>query len=202
MWSRTIAKSVALLVFIGLGSCGWAQVGTGPWTAYTASKSLQQAGNVYYNNSYGVETFRLNDADARRSEIQQNNKWGSGIRQFEGYVRCTGAPRSAGNSVQQVMRDGDPDSDVNQVRYYSGSGGTLKVLQGSTLATGIYGVWMRVNTIHYTGSDKVVTYANGSLKSTVYVPDGSTFYFKYGIYIAGSSGRPQAEWKGIRNWYK
>jgi hypothetical protein len=200
--------AVVLAVFAGVASVAGAQVATGPWTSYTPGKSLQKTGNVYYSNSGGVETFRLNDSSAARSEIQLTNRWSSGSRQFEGHVRCTGTARSSGNSVQQVMQDGtDYDNDMNQVRFYSGSGGTLGVLGGSTLATGIYGVWVRINTVHYTGSKKTVTYANGSLKSTLYHPavgggPQGTYYFKYGIYIAGSSGRPQAEWRGIRTWYK
>ena len=205
---RVRAVAVMAAAVVGAASMASAQVATGPWTSYTSSKAVHKTGNVYYSNSGGIETFRLNDSAASRSEIQLTNRWSSGTRQFEGYVRCTGTPRSSGNSVQQVMQDGtDYDNDMNQVRYYSGSSGTLSVLGGSTLATGIYGVWVRINTVHYTGSKKTVTYANGSLKSTLYHPAVGggplgTYYFKYGIYIAGSSGRPQAEWRGIRTWYK
>lgn len=205
---RVRRAAAVLVAMVGAASAAQAQVATGPWRSYTSGKSLHKTGNVYYGNSGGIETFRLNDSSASRSEIQLTNRWSSGSRQFEGYVRCTGTPRSSGNSVQQVMQDGtDYDNDMNQVRYYSGSGGTLGVLGGSTVATGIYGVWVRINTVHYTGSKKTVVYANGSLKSTLYHPAVGggplgTYYFKYGIYIAGSSGRPQAEWRGVRTWYK
>jgi len=189
---------IAVAAMVAVTASG--QVGGGTWSSYSLSKSLQQEGNVYYNNSSGVETFRLNDVDAKRCEIQLTTRWSSGVRQFEGTVRCTGTPRDAGNSVQQVMQDGSPDTDVNQLRYYASSGGELKVLQGQTLGTGIYGVWERINTIDDTDHNTAYTYLNGSLKSTVSLPGGSTFYFKYGIYIAGATGQPQSEWKGIKNW--
>src|SRR5262245_19274164 len=125
---RACRLVLVLATWASVASRTVAQVATGPWTAYTPGKSLQKVGNVTYTNSGGIETFRLNDSSASRSEIQLTNRWSSGSRQFEGYVRCTGTPRSSGNSSQQVMQDGtDYDNDMNQVRYYSGSGGTLSV---------------------------------------------------------------------------
>jgi len=179
-----------------------AQIGSG-WSVDSASHSLQQVGNVYYNNSSGVETFRLNDANASRCEIKINNSYTSGSHEFQGYVKCGGSARSSGNSVQQVLEATTGVGDVNQVRIYNSSGGSLKVLQtGITLGTGVYGVYERINVIHYRSTGKIETWFNGSKKSVGNDVGSGTYYFKYGIYIAGSSGKPQTQWKSIQVWKK
>src|SRR5438874_1786694 len=115
-----------------------AQIGSG-WTTDNASHSLTEIGNVYYNNSSGVETFRLNDSLAKRCEIQINNKYTSGSHEFQGYVKCSGSARSSGNSVQQTMEATTGVGDVNQIRMYDANSGSLKVLQnGVTIGTGVY----------------------------------------------------------------
>jgi hypothetical protein len=179
-----------------------AQIGSG-WTTDSASHSLAESGNVFYSNSSGVETFRLEDSTASRCEIQINNKYTSGSHEFEGYVKCSGSARSSGNSVQQTLESTTGVGDVNQVRMYDASGGTLKVLQtGSTLGTGVYGVYERINVIHYRSTGKIETWFNGSKKSVANDVGSGTYYFKYGVYIAGSSGKPQTQWKSIRVWKK
>lgn len=186
-----------LLLLAGFAITTHAQVGSG-WSQYTPSKAQSISGSTaFYNNSGGVETFRISDGD-KRSEIQLGPHY-STSHQFEGYVNCqSGSGDSGGASIQQVMHDENPDQDVNQVRIYNTSGGTLKVLQGSQLGTGVYGVYVRINTIHYASTHSVETWLNGSKKSTVSVPSSGTFYFKYGIYI-----RPgQTQWKNIRTWQK
>jgi hypothetical protein len=179
-----------------------AQIGSG-WSTDSSSHSLQKVGDVYYSNSSGVETFRLNTSDASRCEIKINNNYSSGSHEFEGYVKCTGTPRSSGNSVQQILESTTGTGDVSQVRYYSSSGGRLAVLQtGITLGTGIYGVYERINCIHYRSTGSIELWFNGSKKSTHSDIGSGTYYFKYGMYIAGSSGKPQSQWKSIRCWKK
>jgi hypothetical protein len=179
-----------------------AQIGSG-WSTDSASHSLQKVGNVFYSNSSGVETFRLEDSTASRSEIKINNTYTSGSHEFEGYVKCSGSARSSGNSVQQILEATTGVGDVNQVRMYDSSGGTLKVLQtGITLGTGVYGVYERINVIHYRSTGKMETWFNGSKKSTGDDVGSGSYYFKYGVYIAGSSGKPQTQWKSIRVWKK
>jgi hypothetical protein len=181
---------------------GRAQIGSG-WTTDSSSHSLQKVGDVFYSNSSGVETFRLNTADASRCEIKINNNYSSGSHEFEGYVKCGGSARSSGNSVQQILESTTGVGDVSQVRIYNSSNGTLKVLQtGITLATGVYGVYERVNCIHYRSTGKIELWLNGSKKSVHDDVGSGTYYFKYGIYIAGSAGQPQTQWKSIRCWKK
>src|SRR6185369_16660487 len=130
----------------GVAFTASAQIGTG-WTTDGASHTLQKVGpSAYYGNSGGVETFRIFSGD-ERSEIKINNTYSSGSHQFEGYVNCRSG--SDQNSIQQVVK-ADGTGDVNQLRVYNADSGTLKVLQtGVVCATGVYGVYTRVNCLHY-----------------------------------------------------
>lgn len=187
------------LIVTGASADVRAQIGSG-WSQYTSTKSIQRDGSTaYYSNVNGIETFRIGSGD-RRSEVQLNSKWSSGQRQFEGSVSCkSGSGGDGGASIQQIMRDGDPDGDIQQVRVYNVSGGTLKIAGGgSTLATGIYGVWVRVNVIHNRSTNVADTYINGARKSSRTLAGGSTNYFKYGIYLRAG----QTQWRNIRNWRK
>jgi hypothetical protein len=199
---HVVSTVVSAVAVAGFASVCQAQIGSG-WSTDSASHSLQKVGDVYYSNSSGVETFRLNTSDASRCEIKINNSYSSGSHELEGYVKVTGTSRSSGNSVQQILEATTGVGDVSQVRFYSASNGTLKVLQsGVTLATGIYGVYQRVNCIHYRSTGKIELWLNGSKKSTHSDVGSGTYYFKYGMYIAGSAGKPQSQWKSIRVWKK
>lgn len=200
--ARALSAASAASIVVCLAAPGFAQIGTG-WTSVTMSRSLQKVGDVYYSNVSGVETFRLNTADASRCEIKINNTWTSGSRQFEGYVRVTGTPRASGNSIQQILESTTGLGDASQVRWYSASNGTFKAQPtGITMATNVYGVYQRINCIHYRGTGRIELWHNGSKKSTHSDFGYGTYYFKYGIYIAGSSGKPTAQWKSIRMWRK
>jgi len=179
-----------------------AQVGSG-WSSVSMSRSLQKVGDVFYSNSSGVETFRLNTSTSSRCEIKINNSWTSGSHQFEGYVRVTGTPRSSGNSIQQILESTTGQGDASQVRWYSATSGTFKAQpSGITMGTNVYGVYQRINCIHYRSTGKIELWLNGSKKSTHNDFGSGSYYFKYGIYIAGSGGKPQSQWKSIRVWQK
>lgn len=201
--SLTKHKAVALAIALtGFATASYAQIGSG-WSTDGASHSLQKTGDVFYSNSSGVETFRLNTSAASRCEIKVNNDYTSGSHQLEGYVKCGGSARASGNSIQQILESTTGTGDVSQVRLYNSSGGTLKDFQsGSTLGTGVYGVYVRINCIHYRSTGKIELWFNGSKKSTHNDVGTGKYYFKYGIYIAGSSGKPQSQWKSIRCWKK
>src|SRR5436190_11962578 len=161
--SKTVSLASALAL-LSLATVSHAQIGSG-WTTDSATHSLQKVGDVFYSNSSGVETFRLNTADASRCEIKINNTYSSGSHEFEGYVRCGGTPRSSGNSIQQILESTTGLGDASQVRWYSSSGGTFKV-NGVTMGTGIYGIYERINCIHYRSTGKIELWLNGSKKET------------------------------------
>jgi hypothetical protein len=198
--SRILSLTAGALVVVA--APGHAQIGSG-WSSVSISKSLQKTGDVYYSNSSGVETFRLNTSTASRCEIKINNSWTSGSHQFEGQVRVTGTPRSSGNSIQQILESTTGQGDASQVRWYSASNGTFKAQPtGITMGTNMYGVYQRINCIHYRSTGKIELWLNGSKKSTHNDFGSGSYYFKYGIYIAGSTGKPTASWRSIRVWQK
>jgi hypothetical protein len=197
-----LSVPAATAAVLALATPSQAQVGSG-WSSVSMSRSLQKVGDVYYSNSSGVETFRLNTSTASRCEIKINNSWTSGSHQFEGYVRVTGTPRSSGNSIQQILESTTGQGDASQVRWYSATSGTFKAQpSGITMGTNVYGVYQRINCIHYRSTGKIELWLNGSKKSTHDDFGSGSYYFKYGIYIAGSSGKPQSQWKSIRVWQK
>ena len=199
---RTLSVAASATALLALAAPVRAQIGSG-WSSVSISKSLQKVGDVYYSNVSGVETFRLNTSDASRCEIKINNSWSSGSHQFEGQVKVTGTPRSSGNSIQQILESTTGQGDASQVRWYSASGGTFKAQPtGITMGTGVYGVYQRINCIHYRSTGRIELWLNGSKKSTHSDFGSGNYYFKYGIYIAGSSGKPTSQWKSIRVWQK
>ncbi len=198
--SASLKRAAALLLSLVLPAFSHAQIGSG-WTADSMSRSLQRVGDVTYSNSNGVELFRLNTSSAARCEQRFTTNYTSGSHQFQGEVKVTGTPRSSGNSVQQILESTTGLGDASQVRWYSSSGGSLRV-NGVTMATGVLGVYQRINCIHYRSTGKIELWHNGSKKETHDDFGSGSYYFKYGIYIAGSSGRPTAEWRNIKVWKK
>jgi len=195
---KPLKLATAVLIGCGLAASLQAQIGSN-WQTDSASHTLQKVGpTAYYNNSSGVETFRIYSGD-ERSEIRINNDYTSGSHQFEGYVNCRSGANQ--NSVQQVLKSGG-SGDASQVRVYNSSGGTLRVLQtGINLGTGVYGTYVRINCLHYRSTGKIELWFNGSKKSTHNDSGSGTYYFKYGVYVHPENN-PQIQWKSIRCWKK
>jgi len=88
---------------------------------------------------------------------------------------------------------------------YNVAGGELRQHSYQNLGTtGVYGKWVRVNTIHNASAGTAEIYINGSRKGTMSGswsggPNG--FYHKYGVYN-GSQHRPQAEWRNVKYFRK
>ncbi len=194
----TVKIVAAAVLACGLSLTASAQIGTG-WSTDSSSHTLQKVGpTAYYNNSSGIETFRIYSGD-ERSEIKINNTYSSGSHQFEGYVNCRSG--SDQNSIQQVVKS-DGTGDVNQLRVYNSNGGTLKVLQtGVICATGVYGVYTRVNCLHYMDSGRIEIWVNGHEKSVGSDTGSGSYYFKYGVYVHPEND-PQIQWKSIKCWKK
>lgn len=189
-----------LLAFAGvcvLATAAHAQIGSG-WSQYSPSKTIQRVGaGAYYSNSNGVETFRIASGD-ERCEARVNNNYTSGQRQFEGQVRVRSGSNSA--TVHQVF-GGSSAATAFMLRAYNPSGGELRRYSGTTLMTGIYGLWIRVNTIHDANNNRVTCYLNGSNKGAFPDNGNNTHYHKYGVYGGGSSN-PQSEWRSVKFFQK
>jgi len=201
MKSKYLIQTVAVVALVsGLSLAAQAQVGSG-WTSYTPSMHLQQVGNVSHSSSGGTETFSINGSDSsseQRCEERVEDDFSSGTRQFEGFVKVTSLGGS-GVTLKQTFQANNGAFLMTAVQ--SGSSGTLyDVHSGTTLATGIIGVSVRLNTITDVGASKSYEYINGSLKNTL--SGGSApFYNKYGTYRLGSGHGPiTAQWSGMKYW--
>jgi hypothetical protein len=182
------------------GLSAQAQVGSG-WTSYSPSKKLQKVGNVSYSSSSGVETFKINGTDSsseQRCEQRVEDDFSSGQRQFQGTVKVTSLS-GTGISLKQTFQANNGAFLMVAIK----SGGTLyDVHSGTTLASGVIGSSVRVNTITDCSAKKSYEYINGSLKCTL---SGGTapFYNKYGTYRLGSGHGPiTAQWSSTKFWKK
>jgi hypothetical protein len=197
--SKRLRTFVTLALAVGLSAlvpAAQAQVATGPWTSYSPSYSIQERGCGDVNGSY----FYLNCSDAsgdQRAE-RRYTTYSSGSRQFEGYVKVV----SLGGTRISLKQTFDQDNGAFVMLAVERGGRLYMVHGGATVGSCPVGSSVRVNTIHYTGSDKVVVYINGSSKHTAY-GSGSNYYDKLGAYRTSSGNGPATiQWSNIRFWYK
>jgi ribosomal protein L31 len=194
------SAAVALLV---LPAPAHAQVGSG-WTPYSPSKRLQLRGCGAHSSSGGIETFRLtcstNSGD-QRAEQRIVDDYSSGQRQFEGQVRVV----SLGGTNISLNQTFQADTGAFlMVAVANSSGGRLYPVGSSstTMATGVMGTWVRINTVHDVGKKTHQVYINGSLKFTK-TGGVSPWYHKYGSYRTGSGRGPvTVQWQNVRFWRK
>jgi hypothetical protein len=150
-----------------------------------------------YTNSGGIELFKmLKDPAGRiqRCEARVQNEYTSGSNQFEGDVRVT-----AGNAtcVHQVFL-------FLMLDAFPGNGGELHDRTGPVLASGVFGKWVHVNTIHHVASGGADIYLDCVKKVTVHAnpPTGTGWYNKYGVYAVNHAPpvdpMAQSEWKNIK----
>lgn len=191
-----------------------AQVGSG-WQQYHPSSTIQLDGSdgietypgsttnkknegASYARSGNAETFTLFDSVSNRSERRMRNEYTSGRWQFEGEVRVSGPTND--ESVMQIFGGSSP-ATTQMIRAFSAGGGTLrKVPGGVTLATGIYGDWVRLNVIHDVGANVVRTYVNGNLKATGDGEAPSKWYHKYGCYGTLKTPSAKVEWRNVKHF--
>jgi hypothetical protein len=185
--NRTVA--FAFMALLGSDMEISAQVGPGNWIPYTPRKTIQLRGTTAtYRDSGGIETFTMRRGD-ERSEMRVQNDYKTGINQFEGHVRVFAGQ---GTSVHQVFK-------FLMIVAYPNNGGELRQHSYQQLGTtGIFGKWVRVNTIHNTSTRKADIYIDGQLKGTMDDKDPDSpggWYCKYGVY--NTSDFSQAEWRDV-----
>lgn len=173
-----------------------AQVGNGPWSSWSPSFTVQEKGSGSVSGSQFSISSGSSSSEQRAERRYQT--FSSGTRQFEGYVRVNslGGDRI---SLKQTFQDGVGPWNMIAVK----KPGTLYEVRGGTTLSGYsIGTTVRINTITYTGSDKVAVYINGSLKETVTGGAGD-YYDKLGVYRTNSGKGPvSATWTRIRFWQK
>jgi hypothetical protein len=185
------------LVLIG----GWSlkaqgQLANGPWSSWSPTYNIQEVGSGDVNGSNFTITSTSTSTEQRAERRYQT--FSTGSRQFEGYVRVNslGGDRI---SVKQTFQDGVGPWNIIAVKK---PGSLYEVEGGATLAPYTIGNTARVNTITYTGSDKVVVYINGSMAETIFGGAGN-YYDKLGAYrTASGKGPVSVTWTSIRFWQK
>ncbi len=190
--SRLTALAIGLL---GVVSSLHAQVGSG-WTQYYPTKTIQQVNGsdvAKYTNSGGVETFIILPG-SNRCEARVNNNYTSGQRQFQGEVRVS-APTDS-----QAIHQKFPHV---LVRGFSTSGGQIRLQSATTMISGCYGTWVRLNSAHNVSTHLVDIYINGSKKATANDGgSGLTHYHKYGVYGTLHTSSAKSEWRSVKFFRK
>lgn len=149
-----------------------------------------------YTSSNDTETFRLFDNRTNRSEIRLQNDYSTGSRQFEGYVTFY-APLND-ESLMQVFGSTSGATQM-MIRGYAADGGSIRGA-GQTLATGIYGVELRINVIHLQEDvgNKIIIYVNGVKKAEIADNEAVTNYHKYGNYGTLTTDEAIVKWRRAR----
>ncbi len=193
MLKRLFVAALLVCGFSLVAQTVQAQVGTGPWTSYSPTFTVQERGCGDVNDLTFKLTCSTGSGDQRAE--RRYATYSSGTRQFEGYFKITSMGGSR-ISLKQTFKTTGP--------YFMlavESGGRLYAVEGgATLGSGAtVGTTVRVNTIHQVGSNHKV-YINGSLRQTISSASGS-FYDKFGSYRTASGKGPiTVVWSGIRFW--
>lgn len=195
----TLAPSLLLIVLSLLSPKKvWGQVGS-DWTLTTFSERFEYESNdiLYtispppgsfdnglceYDNTAGVETFQLLEPQSNRAEIRANDDYSSGSRQFQADVlistpstdECIHQIFNGTTAPYLLLREETNYNGSLEVTLHSGGG-------ASNLATNLYGIWFRLNSINDMNNGNTYLYVNGSLVWSGANP-GGTFYTKYGCY--------------------
>jgi hypothetical protein len=203
----SLVTRLALLAAAGsIATTAYAQVGSG-WTQYSASVTIQKASDpskATYTNSGGIETFIITPG-ANRCEARVNNNYTSGQRQFQGEVRVSSPTND--QAVHQVFGNdqaSDGSGPALMVRAFA-SDKSLRVGSSKVIATNIYGVWTRVNTVHVVSSSggTIDTFVNGSRKDAGRRGGGTAnHYFKYGVYGTLNTPSAKSEWRNVKFYRK
>lgn len=215
----TIRRLMIALALI-TGTTANAQIGTG-WTRISPSTHIVVAstGSGYHMNypgtstsisdgggryTYvnGIRTFQLLDTSRNRVEFVFDDFY-SDKRQLQLYTLVSSP--STSESILQIFSH-VPDGPYLLIKEYNSSGGTLRVVgdgvsTSTTIATGIYGVWVRLNTIHNKSSNLTQVYVNGSKKFQQGWGSGSSYYDKFGCYGTLTTSSAKIQFKSVA-YYK
>jgi hypothetical protein len=194
---KRVVQFVGLLAIgIGLSHPAVAQVATGPWSSWSPSFNVQLRGSGANSGS----TFSISSTSTSTEQRAERRyqTFGTGTKQFEGYVSVNSL---GGDRISLKQTFQDPTGPWSMIAVKK-PGSLYEVEGGRTLSSYSIGTTIRINTVTYTGSDKVAVYINGSLREEVTGGSGA-YYDKLGVYRTGSGRGPvSATWTRIRFWQK
>jgi hypothetical protein len=179
------------------------------WKAKAEVGTPTPCSSYDYDPATDTETFRLYDPRANRSEIRLENEYGTGSRQFEGYV--TFYPPLNDESLFQVWGS-DEGATQLMMRGYAANGGEIGIanfpIKGTPrVITDCYGKEVKVNMIHLQEDvgNKFIIYINDVKKlefpdnEKVTNHDGKN-YHKYGCYGTLKTDGALVKWRKVRNF--
>lgn len=179
------------------------------WSSHQEVGTPTASASYAYNAATDTETFRLMDDRSNRTEIRLFNEYGTGSRQFEGYVTFN-APLND-ESLFQVWGS-DEGATQLMLRGYAANGGEIGIanapIKGTPrVATKCYGREIRVNVIHLQEDvgNRFIVYLDG--KQVLEFPDNEKAinhdgknYHKYGCYGTLKTGPVTVQWRAVRHF--
>ncbi|SRR5581483_278733 len=185
-----------------------AQIGSG-WTQYFPSKTYNSgmsqsqrysiSGNVEHFWTYNTDTDEFPGEDSGpRSEWHVNNSYTTGSEQFQGDLN----PESGSTSYTCMQIFGGTSSATSIMLQMRSGDGTLRHYNDTALATGCWGIYTRVNVVHYPvsgGTGSIEVWINGSKVGTFDDGGYTTHYFKYGVYdiVSSAPNYNGTYWRGV-----
>ena len=180
----TLAPGALALALVGAFAVrADAQLANGPWSSWSPSYNIQTSGTGDVSGGYFRITSTSTTTEQRAERRYQT--FSTGSRQFQGYVVVDSM---GGDRISLKQTFQDPSGPWNMIAVKK-PGQLYEVQGGATLANYTIGTQARINTITYTGSDKVVVYINGSMVETIFGGAGS-YYDKLGVYRTNSGRGP------------
>ena len=181
-----------------------AQIGSN-WNEYFPSKGYSGfSQSTRYSVSGNVEHFWIYNTDpiepsgsGPRSEWHVENNYTTTHEQFQGDLNPESG--TTGYTCMQIFGGVNTATSI-QLQMRSGDG-TLRHYNDTTLATGCWGVYTRVNVLHYptSGTGSIEVWINGSKVGTFNDGGNTTHYFKYGVYDTTTSATYNGcYWRGVR----
>ncbi|HZQ46222.1 MAG TPA: RICIN domain-containing protein, partial [Verrucomicrobiae bacterium] len=204
IFANIIPGAGAVMALLGLGAvqAAHAQVGVG-WTQIHPqliwNGDLPQSER--YSKSGNVEHFWVYNTDPHgptgsgsRSEFHVNNTFSTGSEQAQGDFMAEN-----NTDAYTVFQDfGNPVNATSMQLQVRSHNGTLRVYNNQAVATGCWGVYTRINVVHYLDTGTIEVWANGS-KATSFSDGGPhDRWFKYGDYdTASASTYTGCYWRGM-----
>ena len=211
MFPKTFLGLSAVLALVGLGAVqtAHAQIGSG-WSQFFPSKSYSGwSQGSRYSISGSTEHFWNYKTDPMvisgsgpRSEWKVNDNYSSGSHQFQGSFNAESG--EYGYTAFQIF--GNATSGATALMLQLRGSGDLRHYNDTTLTTGCWGVYHKVNVIHYTSTHSIEVWINSSKKGTWNDGGTTTHYTKYGCYDVGTTSsttsRTGCYWQSVKFFKK
>jgi Ricin-type beta-trefoil lectin domain-like len=182
-----------------------AQIGSG-WSQFNPSKSYSGwdqsqrysiSGTTEHFWNYKTDPMVISGSGPR-SEWKVNDDYSSGSHQFQGSFNAEDS--EYGYTTFQIF--GNATSGATALQLQLRGSGDLRHYNDTTLVSGCWGVYHRVNVIHYTGTGNIEVWINGSKKGTWDDGGTTTHYTKYGCYDVGTTStttsRTGCYWQDVK----